>query len=188
MPKEYYLTYIGYLTKYFNKDPVLLCVSNEKWKIKYYLKNIRGLEKNEYEIREIVLDYDTAISMYEDYILQEYTEDILLLTNQDINFINHEIEVTLEEFDNYYEGLKSYCEIIKKIPKLKEDYNQLSLAENIMKKHLSKVKIISKLCNTILQDSPIFSKNILEYLKHIKYLQEDRELTELFYRKVNEDD
>jgi hypothetical protein len=52
------------------------------------------------------------------------------------------------------------------------------------KLNLTKVKKLRKLCNAELKSSPIFSKNILEYLKYMGILQEDKQLTELFYRKV----
>ena len=179
------MVYIGYLLKYFNNEPVLLCVSNEKWKVKNYLKEVRGLDKNEYEIREVVLDYQSAIALYEDYILYDYDENHLVLTAQDIEYVNTEINTTISQMERSYEELQKYYDMIKNA-KLKDDLNPIIESINLMEKHLTKVKTMSKICNSVLEDSPIFSKNILTYLKCIRYLQEDRELTELFYRRVNE--
>lgn len=184
MKKHFCLTYIGYLIGYKFKDPVILCVSDDKLKIKYYLKNVRGLSKDDYEIREVILDFDNALYLYEDYILQDFEEDCLFLTNRDIDKINCEIEYTIQQLETSYKELETYCNIIKKIPDMKDHLNTLSKALKVMEKHLSKVKTLRKICNSELKSSPIFSKNILEYLKSMEYLQEDKELTELFYRKV----
>ena len=188
MRKHYCLTYIGYLIGYKFKDPVLLCVSDDKFKIKYYLKNIRGLSKHDYDIREVVLDFNDAINLYEDYILQDYEEDCLFLTNRDIAYIDYEVQLTLEQLESSYKELNTYCTIIEKVSSMKDQLNTLIMSLKLMERHLSKVKTLRKICNAQLKDSPIFSKNILEYLKCMEYLQEDRELTELFYRKVYDDE
>ena len=182
------LIYIGYLISYGFNDPVLLCISDDKMKIKYYLKNVRKLDKKDYLIKEIALDFDSAMILYEDYVLQDYEEDCLFLTNQDIDYLNKEIQTTILHLENSYEKMKSYCQIISKVPKLKDEYNHLIKSVNIMEHQLSKVKTLRKICNAELKESPIFSNNILEYLHHMNYLQEDKELTELFYRKVHDDD
>ena len=187
MKKQFCLTYIGYLIGYRYNDPIVLCVSDDKLKVKYYLRNVRGLSKHEYEIREVVLDFDMAISMYEEYILQDFEEDCLFLTNQDIDYINQEIQSTIQQLETSYENLQIYCNIIKKIPDMKEHLNTFSLSLKTMEKHLSKVKTLRKICNSELKESPIFSKDILYYLRHIGYLQEDKNLTEMFYRKVYDD-
>ncbi len=181
---DIYLIYIGYLIGYHFNDPILLCVSENKNKIKYYLKNVRNLSKDEYEIREVVLDYDTALNMYEDYFLIEYSEDCLFLTNRDVIYINKEIESTIDQLEKSYKEYKNYCNIIKKVPKLNNNMDTLLQSLYLMQNQLSKVKNLRKICNSELKNSPIFSKNILTYLKSMEYLQEDRELTELFYRKV----
>ena len=126
--------------------------------------------------------------MYEDYILQDFEEDCLFLTNRDISFINYEIDLIVNQMETSYKELYTYCEMIKKVPNMKDHLNTLVMSLKVIEKHLSKVKTIRKICNSELKDSPIFSKNILEYLKNMEYLQEDRELTELFYRKVYEDE
>ena len=61
-------------------------------------------------------------------------------------------------------------------------------ALRIMENQLSKVKTLRRICNSELQSSIVFSPNILSYLQHMGYLQEDKELTETFYRKVNDDE
>ena len=181
------LIYIGYLTTYGFGDPVLLCISDDKIKVKYYLRNVRKLDKKDYIIKEVALDFESAMNLYEDYILQEYEEDCLFLTNQDIEYLNKEIQNTILHLEDAYEKMKSYCNLISKVPKLKDDWISLMKALKIMESELSKVKTLRKICIAELKDSPIFSSNILEYLQHIGYLQEDKELTELFYRKVYEE-
>ena len=187
MKKQFCLTYIGYLIGYNYKDPIVLCVSDDKLKVKYYLKNIRGLSKDSYEIREIVLDFDMAIDLYEDYILQDYEEDCLFLTNRDIEYINREIQSIIDQLESSYDSLQKYCNIIRKVPDMKDHLNILLSSLKIMEKHLSKVKSLRKICNSELRESPVFSKDILYYLRNMGYLQEEKELTELFYRKVYDD-
>lgn len=188
MKKSFCLTYIGYLTGYNYNDPVLLCVSENKEKIKYYLKDVRGISKKDYDIREVILDFDTALSLYEDYILQDFEESCLFLTNRDIEYINLEIKNIIQQLEISYDNLEKYCNIIKKIPSMKDHTNALYSSLKIMEKHLTKVKTLRKICNSELKDSPVFSKDILLYLHCMGYLQEDKELTELFYRKVYDDD
>lgn len=187
MRKEFYLTYIGYLTGYSYNDPIVLCVSDDKLKVKYYLKNIRGLTKESYDIREVVLDFDMAIDLYEDYILQDYEEDCLFLTNRDIDYINREVQSIINQLESSYDSLQKYCSIIKKVPNMKDQLNTLLSSLKIMENQLSKVKSLRKICNSELKDSPVFSKDILYYLQNMGYLQEEKELTELFYRKVHDD-
>lgn len=185
--KNVCLIYIGYLIGYNYSDPIILCVSDEKFKIKYYLKNVRKLNKSDYEIREVVLDFDTALILYEDYILQDFEEDCLFLTNRDIEYINTEIENTIRQLETSYENFQMYCTMIKKIPSMKDSLNTLIKALKEMEKHLSKVKILRKICGSELKECPVFSDNILTYLQHMGYLQESKELTEMFYRKVCDD-
>jgi len=182
--KNVCLIYIGYLTGYRYSDPILLCVSDEKIKVKYYLKNVRNLSNKEYDIREVVLDFDTAMILYEDYVLQDFEKDCLFLTNRDIEYLNTEIQTTIQQLEISYDNLKRYCEIVRKVPSMKDSLNTLYSSLKIMEKQLSKVKTLRKLCNADIKDSPIFSRNILEYLKYMDILQEDKELTEMFYRKV----
>lgn len=185
--KDIYLIYIGYLIGYHFTDPIVLCVSDNKTKVKYYLNNVRNLNKKDYEIREVALDYDTAMIMYEDYFLVDFEEDCLFLTNRDIEYINKEIELTIDQLERSYKEYKTYCDMIKKVPKVNDSINTLLMALKVMEKQLSKVKTLRRICNSELKDSPIFSKDILVYLKCMDYLQEDKELTDLFYRKVYDD-
>ena len=82
--------------------------------------------------------------------------------------------------------MKIYYDLIRKVPKLQEDSKALFKALDIMENQLSKVKTLRRICNSELKSSIIFSSNIISYLQHMGYLQEDKELTETFYRKVNE--
>lgn len=185
--KKYCLIYIGYLIGYGFKDPILLCISDDKLKVKYYLKNVRRLEKGDYEIREAALDYETAMNLYEDYVLQDYEDDCLYLTNLDIFYLNKEIESTISRLEKSYDAMKEYCNVISKVAKLKEDLDILLRSLNVMEAELSKVKTLKRICISELKESPIFSPNILTYLQNIKYLQEDKKLTELFYMKVSDE-
>ena len=188
MRKDICLLYIGYLIGYHYTNPVLLCVSDDKLKVKYYLKDVRKLQKGEYEIKETVLGYDMVIALYEDYILKDFEDDCLFLTNRDIDYINREIESIILQLEKSHEEFKKYCSIIEKIPSMQDSLNTLLMSLKVMEKQMSKVKTLKKICNSELKESPIFSNNILTYLQHVGYMQEDRELTELFYRKVHDNE
>ena len=83
--------------------------------------------------------------------------------------------------------MKAYYDIINKVPSMKESASTIKVTLNLMEKHLTKVKTLRKICSAQIKDCAIFSENILLYLQHMCYLQEDRELTEMFYRKVASD-
>ena len=188
MKKEYCLIYIGYLTAYHYNDPVILCVGDEKFKVKYYLKDVRKLEKSQYEIREVVLDWESAYSLYDEYILEEFDESYPLLTVRDINALMGEINSCLSMFEDTYDNLKAYIEFASQIKKFVPDINQLVLAANVIDKHLSKVKNIKRISRKVMELSPVLSANIIEYLDHMGYIQEDKELTQLFYRRMLENE
>ena len=157
-------------------------------KVKYYLKNVRKLSKSNYEIREVALDFDTAFILYEDYILQEFEDDCLFLTTRDIIYVNREIETTISQLEKSYDELKAYYDIIRKVPSIQESVSSIRSTLNLMEKHLTKVKTLRKICSAQIKDSVVFSPNMIEYLQQMGYLQEDRELTEMFYRKVASED
>ena len=187
MSNMYSLIYIGY---YYPKggDNILLCVSDELFKVQYYLQHIRGLNECNADIREVTLNWETTQSLYGDYILERYEEPYDYLTVKDIQGLTSEIEQSIERYTNLQIELHEYRKTIENIPKFQGSLSALQLAEREIAFHLSKVKNIRKLAFEIINQSPITSKNIHEYLGAVEVISEDRELTEMFYRKVTEDD
>ena len=141
------LIFIGYLCP-AGEDRIILCVSTKKDWVKYYLYNIRNLNRSQIDIREVALDNGAVESLYGDYILEEYMEPYLCLTRKDIEGLNEEIDRSLERWSN----------------------------------------LIKRLCREIIAKSTITSKDINEYLNGSKIIYESRELTDMFYRSVMEED
>ena len=57
----------------------------------------------------------------------------------------------------------------------------------LMQYQLGTMKNIKKISREIIKQSPVMSKNILEYLHYLGYMQESRELVEEFYRKLEDE-
>ena len=179
------VAYIGYLTAYHYRDPVILAVSDSKEKVKYYLKEIRGLDKSQYMIKEAIIGWDALYALYEDYFLEEYgIADIHYLTNRDIEYLNNEIYTTIHSIEELRSQLKNYTDLIKTVKKLAHTSDTLMNAVHTIDVHLQSLKNIRKISKSIILKSDIMNKNILEYLRVVGYIQEDRELINQFYNKM----
>lgn len=189
MSKEMYfnMVYIGYYY-YPGQQNILMCVSDNLHAVKAYLYNIRGLDKSNTDIREVVLDWDSVLSLYEDYILCEYMDPYEYLTQKDIAALSKEIDETMDRWNDLLIELKAYTKFIGDISRFSGSESVLSLAIREMEYHQGKVKNIRRMCKKIIADSPITSKNINRYLSSSKIIEEDRELTEMFYRAIDNDD
>lgn len=188
MKNDFYLVYIGYLTN-FHKDPIVLAVSDNKADVKSYLENIRKLNKRQYEIREVLLDWESTTDLYNDYILYEYeyNDETIYIPNRDIHYLNDEVITVLNHYEDLYNNMKEYSSLISNISKLKGSSIIIENALHEMKVHLSKLKYLKKIKKEIILTSKIFTSDILEYLQLMSYCQESRELINLFYKKVEED-
>lgn len=182
----YQLLYIAYYTLY--NQNVLLCVSTDIHKVKFYLHNIRGLIKEEYEIKEVPVDSDYMESLYGDYVLEEYIEPYDYLTRVDIENLSKEINTSMEEWNELLERLNAYTNMINKIPKLSESVTSLINAKREIEFHLGKVKNLRRMSKEVIRESPVVSKDINVYFRHVKTIEEDKELVNLFYHSVYDDD
>ena len=186
--RDFYLIYIGYLTAYHYSDPIVLCVGDRKDKVKYYLEEVRGLSKDEYYIREGTLDWESACSLYEDYILYQYDEKVaLFLTERDLDYLNDEIKNTIHGFEDLHSKLQDYIKFMKNVSKFYGMMPTIENASQVMQYQLGTMKNIKKISREIIRQSPVMSKNILEYLHYLGYMQESRELVEEFYRKLEDE-
>lgn len=181
------IIYIGYLTGYHFNDPVILCVSDEKSKVKYYLEKIRNLKEKDYCIYKTALLGDNLYDLYSDYILEEYSEKYKYLTNRDIEYINNELYETIFGLENDYNGLVRYRDRIKNIPKVNRIVEQLDQSIYLIEEQLSKVKTSKRIGRYIIENSIIGTPDILEYLQCMKYEQESKECRNMFLRKIDED-
>ena len=192
---DYCLLYIGYLIGYHFKDPVLLCVSEDKEAVKYYLKKVRGLNKDLYDIRSTLHRLSCPDDyLYEDYYLEECPDSKYeYLTVRDIQAINDEVNCTINYVDKLYTDYSNFVDLMYKSnlsygKPNNEKCDIFMKSQENFKKEITSMKGLRRICNTSLKDSPIFSKDILVYLKHMGYIQEEKEMTELFYRKVFDED
>lgn len=179
--------YIGYFIGYSDKDPIVLCVSDNKDYIKFYLKNIRGLEKSQYDIREMTLDESSVYSLYEDFILVKYIDEYPIMTIRDIDILNKEVSENIQHIENLYNDLADYHKTLLLIDGLTFDKKLINDTINTLEKQLTKVKLLRKISIAYINQSDITSTSITRYFKRCGYVEEERELTELFYRKMLDD-
>ena len=71
--------YIGYLY-YPGMENILLCVSEDRYKVEYYIQEIRGLSRKMVDIRKVTLNLETAESLYGNFMLESYIEPYNYLT------------------------------------------------------------------------------------------------------------
>lgn len=182
------LTYIGYFySPYEIKSSIVLCVSDEAWKCKYYCEKVRKLDRRQYEVREVVLDENSRYSLFEDFILEEFDENILFLTTQDIFYLTREVDHMIDKYEALSQELKAYRDSIRQIPSMRSDANDISRAILTIDDHLSSVSTIRLLCNQMYRSSVVFSDNIYEYLDSMKSLSYDRELNDMYTMKMMDD-
>ena len=185
--RDYYsIIYIAYLSDGYSDHEPVLAVSDDKLKVKYYLKEIRKLSKSQYTIRSVTLDKDTAWALYEDYMLQEFSDKYLYLTTRDIVYLSDEIDNEILDWQELLINLKHYQSLVKDAKKLLEQ--PFTEAIDHMERHLSSVKHIRRLSAVVIARSDILNPNIEKYLRAVGIMEEDRELTEMFYRKVHDND
>lgn len=185
-----YFTYISYFYPPYtsSKDAIVICVSDEAWKCRYYSEKIRQLDRREYEIREILLNESSRYSLFEDYILEEFDENYNLLTNQDIYYLTKEVDEMIDRWQALSEEMKAYRLLLKKLgSSMSSSIANFSKAIINLDEHLSSVGMIRRLCREMYKESPVLSPNIYEYLQHMKMLQYDKELNDMYTMKVNDD-
>lgn len=182
------LTYIGYFySAYEERSSIVLCVSDEAWKCKYYCEKIRKLSRKEYEVREVMLDEASRYALFEDFILEEFDENYNFLTTQDIAYLTKEVDTFLDSCQSLVEDLKRYRKLISKIPGMKSDTDDISKTIFNMNNHLSSVTEIRALCSEMYKSSIVFSSSIYEYLECMKSVQYDRELNDMYTWRLLDD-
>ena len=185
MSRFYSLYYIGYYTGNKSNDNILLCVGEDELSVQYYLQRVRCLSNKNSEIRVVTMDSDTAMSLYEDFMLMEYDDEFKYLTSRDIQTLIADVDIEMEHLQNLYKDLKAYHRMIKNIDRLSSSDYTFHMALSEMETHLSKVKNLKAIMRDIASRSPVLSHNINDYLSRMIIVTEDKKLVEQFYRKVD---
>lgn len=181
---------IGYIYLGFYDD-IILCVSDDKSAVSYYLKKIRKLPKGQYDIRSVIFTRENAETLYDEYVLEPYTEEFLWLTRRDIEYLNEEINRVIDSIDNMIRKLSDIQSIMSYGSNDLKFEKTLKTIEDLMydlNKANSKVKSITRIARGIVGTSQITNAPIEDYLCLMKQCHEDRELTNLFYQRVEDED
>jgi hypothetical protein len=152
--------YVGYIK--INNQTINLAVSNKEKKIKKYLKDVRGLKKDEYYIDELYMDEYSLQCNYEDYILEDWHGD--LLPRRDIEFINKELYLRSAYIKDLIHELGSLYKLLDLCDELDKEANCIDNAIKTISNVLNSKKKKRKLLASIAISSPIYSYNILTYL------------------------
>ena len=183
MNKKLCYIYLGYFTGF--GDNILMCIGEEVTAVEYYLTKVRSLFTEQYEIRSVILDWESTLDLYEDYILYEYGfVKIKYLTARDINMLNSEIEEYVKSIERTYNSLKDYRNMIIENSKLKSAASNIDNTIYELKLQLVSPKKLRSLYKVIIKKSVVLSRNIRDYLDYIGYIKEDKELVNLFYKSI----
>ncbi len=167
---------------YYNTN-VLLCASTDKALVKGYMKEIRGLSKNEYDILTCVLDEGTMFDLYEDYVLQEFS-DGLFITTRDIEALHNELRSNLRHIEETYHSMKDFYYTIKNIKALSGHAKDLKHTIENMQDDLTSQKVLKKIQKELIHTSTILTPDIGEYLRQMGYILEDKEMQNLFLNRL----
>lgn len=186
--------YIGYLedARYLGAScshSTLLCVSDNRDAVIFYLKKVRCLHKSEYSIMEAYLDDESAMSMYENYMLYPYSESLKFLTERDIDAINSEVDAAMEKINQTYFDLIDFEKLLNFAPnEAKKMKLNISSLISELKDKLTKEKNLRTIAVAVINSSDVLSPDIKTYLAHMGFMKEDRELINRFYYRVEDDD
>ena len=185
---NYSIYYLGYFKYDDIEGDIILCVSNDVNQVKYYLTEIRNLVDTQYEIREVPMDLDMLESFYGDLILEPYMDSIAkYITRQDIENLNAEIDFHLSWIDRMLSDLESYERMVSHIDKFAGSLSSIYMCRREILTHMSSTKNIRKLAKAIIRNSPVLSPKIGENFYYSKTMHEDRELTIMYHKHVQED-
>lgn len=158
---------------------MVLAVSPDRSLVKKYLKNIRGLQKSEYDIDEVRVS-SVSYHKFSKYILREFTKN-LYLPERDCTALESEIDISHSGMIDTVNSMKSYLKIISGIDDLDDSAIQLRETIDTMESDLKDKKLSKKITKRIIKLSPIMSPNIHIYLDAIKRAEEMEALDDLYY-------
>lgn len=176
--------YIFYIAYFYTDEAIVLCVSDEVWKCRYYCERIRHLHPKQYEIREVFLDESSRFTLFEDFILEEFTDEYLFLTNQDIGYLVREVDQSIDRIESLIGELDWYLNLTSGCTELRSGLSDMLCAEGTLRSHISSVASIHQICDQIYKKSTVISGNIYEYLNCMKTVRYDRELNDMYTWKL----
>lgn len=153
----------------------LLAVTTNKERLKEYLKNVRGLTKDDYYIEESSIDEDEIDKLYPKLFMTEYLKD-LYLPQRDIDTLEREIETEFQHYIDILDGMRYYYNQIQYIDYMEKRARQLKETIHNMEEDLTTKKTLKKLRKQIIKASPVMSKNIEDYISNNKIDRENQEL------------
>lgn len=175
------MLYIGYYGKH------MLCVSKYKKEVKWYLKNIRKLDKKSYTIDERMgLDMSIADDFYYKYVIDEWNG--LLLPRRDIIKIDEEIHDGLRRITYTEELMTDLYDTISFNKSLTNTKESLMEAIRAVRKICSSNKKREKFEQSVALRSLVFSTDIEEYLSLYRSEREQREMNRRFHYQLEKDE
>lgn len=172
--------YLGY------HHDILLGASIDYKLLRDYLEKIRGLKKSQYSIYESTLDDDTILALYEDYLLEEYVDDIFI-PSKDAIALDNSVKHEFQQMSDTMQGVARIYEITASDDKLHRRAKGLDGFLIMMDNLLTSQDSVNRMRNVIIGTSPVLSSNIGEYISHTRCLIESNELREMFLTKISDE-
>lgn len=161
---------IAYIVKY-NEN--IIAVSTDKDVLKEYMKNIRGLDKSDYELEELETDSSYYYIQYEDCVLTKFFSFFIPL--RDIRIIEMEYAGIDKDLESLLNRLKYFSFLFNRIDDKNTCNHSLELIKDI-ESISNKDKKMNKLNKAHYLNHPILSCNINQYFNFIKKYNEYQDL------------
>lgn len=175
---QYHDLYIGYYNDF------VLCASTNYQHVKTYLKDIRKLPKHSRDIYETTLDDETIISLYEDYLMEEYIDGIFLPA-RDCIALDGEINDAFKDISNMLSSLGRMRDIYANSDKLMKNSKKIEDFMQFVYGELTSSRKVNEMREGILATSAVLSPDIGDYIRRMGVLKEEHELREMFLTKMS---
>lgn len=159
-----------------------IAISSHKGVLKNYMKNIRGLRKDEYELSEIIITEDNYYEcQYEDLMLVKFYG--IYIPSIDIKIIDIEYRDLSQDIENFIDKTKYFAFLFNQ----SGDSAVVDTTIKLMKELLpyKDGKKYDKLNRVHMLGHPIMSCDMREYFTFLKNYKESREMIKR-YRQLSE--
>ena len=178
--KDIILLYRGYY------HSTLLAVSTNKSILKYYLKETRHLNSDDYHIEKSNMDSDNIYALYDDYILEEFSKD-LYLPVRDCRILEREVESYFSNCVNTLNQLREYLRSIQGIDILSKHALQIQDTIHNMEDDLTNSKVLKKMRKRVIKTSKVLSTDIQTYCKLMNIKNEELQMDNMYLYKLYDD-
>lgn len=178
MESHFHDLYIGYYNNF------VLCASTSYKQVKTYLKDIRNLPKHSREIYQTTLDDETIVSLYSDYLMEDYVNGIFLPA-RDCIALDREIQDTFKDMSTMLQIAGKMRDIYANSDKLMKDSKKIDTFMEFVYGELTSSKKVTEMREGILATSTILSPDIGDYIRSMGALHEEHELREMFLTKMS---